>query len=139
MWAAAGVLGLFVAGLLIGGISVIDRRDNKVWFIGQALVGPLSFGVDMIHQRMKVQDMIVDGTGRARPIGPPRPPHPDEGRAANGTPVPGGTPPYSRSIGKMNELGTLFTTIAGMLNLIIIVDAAFPSRKRPREREGAIG
>jgi hypothetical protein len=34
----------------------------------------------------------------------------------------------TRSLGRMNELGTLFTTIAGMLNLIVIIDAAFHTR-----------
>ena len=30
----------------------------------------------------------------------------------------------------MNELGTLFGTVAGMLNLIAIIDATFHSRRR---------
>jgi hypothetical protein len=33
-------------------------------------------------------------------------------------------------VGKVNELGTLFSTIAGMLNLIAIIDAGFPGRPK---------
>lgn len=126
---AAGVLGLFVGGLLIGGIGVVDRRDNFIWFMGQALVGPIAFGVDTAHQSMF---KVVDGGGRLRPAGP------DEGRGDQGQVVYGGTPPYIRSLGRVNELGTLFATIAGMMNLICIIDAAFYA-PRGRRRHGGGG
>jgi len=38
-YAAAAVLGLFFGGLLIGGIDVVDAREDKWWFVGQAFVG----------------------------------------------------------------------------------------------------
>jgi hypothetical protein len=136
---ALGVLGLFFGGMLIGGIDVIDRRDNPIWFAGQALVGPIAFGVDYIHQNFvkvigptrmpdgsyqealrNAEPDIRDADGnlvkRAEQRGP-------DGRAVQGPP---GTPPQSgKSLGRMNELGTLFATIAGMLNLIAVLDAAF--------------
>jgi hypothetical protein len=34
----------------------------------------------------------------------------------------------------MNEIGTLYSTIAGMLNLIAIIDAGFPSRRAEHGR-----
>ena len=42
----------------------------------------------------------------------------------------GAAPPNKKSIAKVNELGTLFATIAGMMNVIAMIDAAFPSSRR---------
>ncbi|GJQ29369.1 MAG: hypothetical protein HBSAPP03_12530 [Phycisphaerae bacterium] len=120
---ALGVLGLFFGGILIGGIDVIDSKEDRVWFYGQALVGPVAFGVDYLHQsRFKVH----------APGGVVRSAYPTEGRdPTTGAPVVGGRPPNTKSIGKMNEIGTLFATIAGMMNLIAVIDAGFPvSRTR---------
>lgn len=131
--AGAGVLGLFFGGLFIGGIDVVDSKEDSVWFYGQALVGPLAFGVDWAHQgRFKV----IDAKGNLRSA------NPNEGRdPATGKIVLGGTPPNEKSLGKVNELGTLFATVAGMLNLVIILDAGFPSRDKPKgekvAKEGA--
>jgi hypothetical protein len=152
---AAGVLGLTASGLLIGGLDCIDRKDDPIWFYGQALVGPVTLGVDTIHQRLfkaydpgvilarTVDDVLVRQIRRS--------PRPDEVRTnktldlrdAEGRPVrltvpvfelgaPGQKPALSQSLGRMNELGTLFTAIAGMMNLICIVDAAWlhPRRRR---------
>lgn len=120
---AAGILGLFFGGLLIGGIDVVDRKEDTIWFVGQALVGPVAFGVDYIHQEhMKVTDQ-----GRLRSA------RPGETRDSAGRAAPaaaGQLPPNSKSLGRMNELGTLFATIAGMLNLIVIIDASLNSRRR---------
>jgi hypothetical protein len=125
VWVGIGVLGLFFGGMLVGGIDVIDSKEDRVWFLGQALVGPIAFGVDYLHQnRFKVVDQR---TGARRSA------YPNEGRdPATGAPVPGGTPPNEKSIAKVNELGTLFATIAGMLNLIAIIDAGFPTIRRRR-------
>ncbi len=128
----AGVLSLFFGGVFIGGIDVVDSREDRVWFFGQALVGPVAFGVDHLHQNhFKVREpRLVPGTTGPTQSHVLRSARPDEGRADDGSPVPGGTPPNRKSIGKMNEMGTLFSTIAGMLNLIVLIDAAFPSRRR---------
>ena len=40
-------------------------------------------------------------------------------------------PPNIKSLGKVNELGTLFCAVAGMMNLIVAIDAAFPRGRRP--------
>lgn len=128
---ALGVLGLFFGGIFLGGIDVIDSKEDRVWFLGQACVGPIAFGVDYVHQNhFKVRD---PGTNKLRSA------RPDEGRGPGGTPqrlevapvanapsVPT-EPPNRKSIGKVNELGTLFAAIAGMLNLIAIIDAAYPT------------
>jgi hypothetical protein len=112
--AGFGVLFLFFNGLFVGGIDAIDSRENRLWFFGQACVGPIAFGVDHYHQsRFK----IADASGRLRPR------LPDE------------NPGNIRSLGKMGELGTLSATLAGMMNLIVILDAAFPSTRRKPSTE----
>lgn len=125
---ALGVLGLFFGGVLIGGIDVIDSREDRIWFFGQALVGPVAFGVDYLHQaRFKVVDPV---SGLPRSAGPSETRDPATARA---TPAgPGELPPASKSIARMNELGTLYATLAGMLNLIAIIDAGL-HRRRPEE------
>lgn len=132
---ALGVLGLFLGGLIIGGIDVVDRKENPIWFFGQAMVGPLTFGVNYVHQnRLKVVDP-ADGTLRS-PLPALRD---DQGRVVREAEVrgpggiaqpgqPGQRPPKGKALGRMHELGTLFITIAGMLNLIAILDAAFFAR-----------
>jgi len=131
--AFAGVMLLFLTGLVAGGIDVVDRREDKFWFIGQACVGPLAFGIDWYHQNhLKVVDPNPKGLvikGRT----PLRSAYPNEGRdRTTGLPVGGGTPPNIKSIGKINEIGMLACTLAGMLNVIVIIDAGFPTRRKPR-------
>lgn len=122
---AIGILGLFFGGLLIGGIDVVDSRHDRLWFVGQVLVGPVALGTDYLHQhRFKGIDPATQAA---------RSPLPNEVKGPDGglRPGPAGSsPPISKSLGKMNEIGTLYCTIAGMLNLIVIIDAAFPSRRR---------
>lgn len=122
---AAGVMGLFVSGVLIGGIDAVDRKENPVWFAGQSLVGPVAWGTDWYHQsRLKVKDPTAKE---------PRSPRPNEGRHPDGSPrelKAGEKPPLSKSLGKMNEMGTLFAAIAGMVNLIAIIDAGWHRRRR---------
>lgn len=125
---ASGVLGLFFGGMLIGGIDVVDRQEDPIWFIGEALVGPLAFGVDYVHQnhfKVRVKDPVGPGTILRSAL-------PGEIRKPDGTPGPAGpgqNPPNTKSLGRMNELGTLFATIAGMLNLIVVIDAAVHRKK----------
>lgn len=106
----AGVLGLFFGGMFIGGIDAIDSKEDPLWFAGQALVGPVALGVNHLHQ---TAFKTYDPQGRAM-----RTPDPDK------------NPRNAKSLGRMNEIGTLYATIAGMLNLIAILDALF-HRPRP--------
>ncbi len=137
--ASMGVLGLFLGGLLIGGIDVVDSKEDRIWFYGEALVGPLAFGVDALHQnRFKAWAQVPAVTGR--PGWDTRSGYPNETRTWNderaryewvaaANPAATDAPPNKKSIAKMNELGTLFATIAGMLNFIIILDALLPSKR----------
>jgi len=133
---AVGVLGLFFGGLLIGGIDSVDSREDRIWFIGQALVGPIAFGVDYAHQNWykgygqtnggaqlelrtanpdETREMRPDASGNVRPMLVP----------GNGA-----RPPNTKSLAHVNEIGTLYATIAGMLNLIAILDALFHREHR---------
>jgi len=110
---AVGVFWLFFGGVLIGGIDSVDRVEDKWWFVGQAGTGPVAFAVDLAHQ---TQFKLVDDNGR--PYSPP--PGPDS-RA-------------DKSIGHANEIGSLFGAIAGMLNIMCVIDALW--RPRPERRSG---
>jgi TM2 domain-containing membrane protein YozV len=134
---AAGVLGLFFGGMLIGGIDVIDRQEDTIWFAGQALVGPIAFGIDYYHQNhLKVIGPTKEPDGRIVQKLRTANPGFTRGPGRQEIPAPPGVkPPNSKSIGRMNELGTLFATLAGMLNLIAIIDALLHAR---RERDPAI-
>lgn len=143
---AAGVLGLFLGGILIGGIDVIDSEEDRVWFYGEALVGPLAFAIDGAHQKLfKAYDKSIMGIASFAELehAQKRSAYPDEMRVMSTFPLqgrsvtipvfvpatPGAGPPNKKSIGKVNELGTLFATIAGMLNVIALIDAAFPTTR----------
>jgi len=153
--AAVGVLGLFFGGMLIGGIDVVDREEDKYWFLGQALTGPLAFAVNAVHQNTfkayEIPEDIVEtqqmddriaANFRKRSL------YPFEqrqwvrftiksptGQVERLLPVavragPDGGPPAHKSIARMNELGMLSSTLAGMLNFIIFLDALFPTRRK---------
>lgn len=147
-----GVMFLFLGGLLVGGIDSVDSGlffSNKlggmwakatgskftpekveggdpVWFLGQIFVGPIALGVDYVHQRsFKVRD---PSTGALRGAWP------DESRdPTSGLPMargPGSTPPNVRALARVGEIGTLSCTVAGMMNLIAMIDAGFNRRRR---------
>lgn len=150
--AAVGVLGLFFGGVLLGGIDVIDSREDRLWFFVQALVGPAAFGVNWYHQNhLKAYEWSPGDAVHAQVFlnARPRSLNPGEQRVIGRITVdgrsltlplreeapPGVKPPSSKSIGRMNELGTLFAAIAGMLNVIVFLDALLPSRPRRPRRE----
>ncbi|MGE3109139.1 MAG: DUF6677 family protein [Phycisphaerales bacterium] len=155
---AAGVLGLFFGGIFIGGVDVVDRKEDFVWFLGQGLVGPVAFGVDYYHQNHLKVRLPTGARRSAEPYeirepgtGIPIVTHdPDTGQPVqlvhpvtrqpllnpDGSPrlgTPADRPPNSKSVGRVNELGTLMSAVAGMLNLVCIVDASSRRRvQRPR-------
>lgn len=145
----AGIMGMFLTGLLIGGISCVDRRENMIWFLGQALVGPPTLAVDYAHQHwFKVRDMNTIRSARPNEArdpdtGSPTPIFMDNGvpsaRSAKGRIIAPAYPPYVKSLGRTGELGTLFITIAGFMNVIVVVDAAFNVRAPRRRHAPASG
>lgn len=130
LYIAAGMLGLILGGLLVGGIDSVDSREDRVWYIGQVLAGPVVMGLDALHHSMDVDDQ-----GRFRSA------YPGEVRTPDGypAPAPAGTdplesPPYVKSLGKANEFGTLLITLAGMLNIIVVLDALLPPDRYAADR-----
>jgi len=126
------VIAMFIAGLLIGGIRVIDvpgyddrgypvyvnergqkvsnpddgrlalrsrlfpEIANKPWFVGQVLSGPICLLAAEVSLSVS---------------------HPHS---------PGGTiSQIPRSHARIYEIGTLYTAVAGMLNLLAIIDSAY--------------
>lgn len=101
---AASIGLLWLAGLAIGGIGVINR-NARLPFLGQMLIGP-SLVVDMYRQD----------------LGPQRPAiHPDDPQ-----------PDYTPSFGRANEHGTLYTALAGLLNLLAIIDVIYRDPRADR-------
>lgn len=129
--AMAGVLGLFLYGLLIGGIDAVDSKEDTIWYAGAAMVGPLAWGVDWVHQnRFKA----VDEYGRLRTGNPGE--VRDTGttgavwRAATAAELEAGAgPPNSKGLGRLNEIAMLSIALAGMLNFIVFLDALIPARR----------
>lgn len=145
-----GVMGLYLTGLLIGGIQCVDRRDNYIWFLGQSLVGPMTFGLDYVHQ----EHLKVIGPDARTGVERRREPYPNEARdpttgraigivpmngvptakTADGRTIAPAYPTYVKAVPRSNELGTLFTTIAGFLNVIVVIDAAFGARAERKKK-----
>jgi len=99
---------LYGGGLLIGGIGVIDRAAPLPGFFGQMLIGP-TFVVLWAKERMWAWS-AMDGT----------------------VSLAGGTP-----IGVMAEQGVLYTSVAGMLNLLCVIDVIY--RVGRAKRAGGVG
>jgi TM2 domain-containing membrane protein YozV len=94
-------LGLvWLAGLAIGGIGVIDYQQKTWWFLGQMLMAP-TVAVNWYHQMIK---------------------------------------PIEPTFGRVAEQGTLYVTLAGLLNLVAMLDVLYrdPSETRD-ETETPIG
>jgi hypothetical protein len=104
------ILALFIGGILIGGIRVIDVPKftaagnifadvlEKPWYIGQILTGPIC--------------LIASWASRAAASDP--------------------SLQQIMSHSRLNEIGTLYAAVAGMLNLLAIID----SSSRAAQEEG---
>jgi len=102
---------LWAAGLTVGGINVIDHRSHAYWFAGQMLIGP-SVAVDWYHQRIK------------------------QGGSPQPESVSGRVPAYIPSFGRIAEQGRLFIALAGLLNLVAVIDVLY---REPAETRADAG
>ncbi len=103
----AAILGLFVAGLLIGGVEVINSHviqpgpghDGKwnLWFFAQVMVSPAVFVLEV------VRDLLVNENK------------------------------LTPAIGRIHEIGTLYCAMAGMLNLLVVIDVVYRGSTRKAE------
>ena len=118
--------GLFVAGLLIGGIDVIDSREDRLWFFGQVVMGPPAVILNSARAGLAAElyDQIPRGM-RSNAFG--------RAPAGLGDVLASSDqePAYRKSIGRVNELGTLYCTLAGLLNLLAIMDVAYRQAPAP--------
>jgi hypothetical protein len=112
----AAVIGsMWIVGLWVGGISVIEARTTtgqvRPWFLGQMLIAP-SLVVEYTHDRYRAQ------TGGQEPEPSRDPSHPTL---------------YEPSYGRPHEIGTLYTALAGLLNLLAVVDVIYRDPGRAAE------
>jgi hypothetical protein len=126
---------LFMSGILIAGVRVIDvpgydeqgkaieirtgpgpndeqwilfskplmEIANKPWYVAQVLAGPLNLIVSKVS---------ID---------------------ASKPPSPAAASPYPKVKARLGEIGTLYTAIAGMLNLLAMMDAAHRAAQKSVE------
>ena len=121
---------LLAGGVLIGGPDVVDRRNDRLWFIAQSGCGPVVFALDALRERIS-PGQSYDFSPRARTD--------DRQRYADEDPE------MRRmlrraSIGHVNEIGTLYIALAGLMNLVVVLDFFNPHRlPSPRERAAREG
>ncbi|MCU0688619.1 MAG: hypothetical protein MUE97_02605 [Phycisphaerales bacterium] len=138
------------------GKPVITTSDREVaQVVGMLFAGPVVIAIDQVHQRrFKVLEDGFAGPGRNVPVIIRRNAHPWEIRdPATGKPIavrdgdgspmnfvdpstrqtrlstPADRPPNIPALARIREIGGLFACLAGMLNLIAMVDAAFARRR----------
>jgi len=99
---------LWLSGWFIGGISVFDRKGHPIWYLGQMLIAP---------------SVLVEGYHRSLQGPEGLPPSPNDAQG-----------PYQPSYGHVHEQGVLFTSLAGMLNLLAIIDVLYRDPADPRLR-----
>jgi hypothetical protein len=106
--------GLYLVGMLVGGISVVHSRNEdgslRPWYLGQALIAP-SIAIEYTHDKL-----------RARTEGADPSPYDEEIS-------------FEPAYGRAAEIGTLYTALAGLLNLLAIIDIAY---REPRSTDHAL-
>ncbi len=111
-----GVLFLFLSGVLIGGLDVVDRKDDRLWFLAQVLCGPVAIVADYANQSV-LKPMPGGWVDRY-----------EEGDPQVARRL------HRKSLGHVNEMGTLYCALAGLMNLVVILDALQPAQRRPEHR-----
>ena len=93
------IMSLWTAGLLVGGVSSVSlpspQPPDQFLAVLQPLIAP-SLVVGAIHRRFRLQD---------------------SGAVSES--------PYRPSFGRVAEIGMYYTAIAGMLNLLCIIDLVY--------------
>lgn len=121
--AGGTVLGLFFGGLFIGGLDSVDQREDGPWFLAQAWNGPIAFLADFGNEE------LLKKPGRFGELLP---------SPAPSTP---GAPPAEvrisslKGVGVVNDIGTLYIALGGLMNIIVMLDAAARARRRSEEDE----
>ncbi|MGE5295651.1 MAG: DUF6677 family protein [Solirubrobacterales bacterium] len=103
----------FLVGLYVGSIGVIDAINAKPWYAAQVMNSPVV---------MILGSHVADVERQA------------EREAAAGQPLT--VRPY-RVFGRANEIGQIYTSVAGLLNLLCIVNAIYVAHQRSIEGANA--
>jgi len=108
------ILLTFGTGLYIGSIGVIDPVDAKPWYIAQVMNTPAVILLGN-HVAQAANTPVMQQTGR-----------PDSPKSLPGYPV----------FGRASEMGQIYTSIAGLLNLLCIVNAVYLAHLGRHAQEG---
>ena len=126
-----GVCFLVVTGLLIGGLDAVDSRNDRLWFLAQSICGPMIFLFDMLRGMVMIDpppNWYIEPNWAARYA---------EWKMRYLAGEAGPMTTIGRTgIGHVNEIGTLFIALAGLMNLAVILDALSPRPHVPPQRRG---
>ena len=112
----AGIIFMWLCGILIGGIDAVDRKEDPLWFAAQVCSGPIALGIDGMNTALLKSGQIgelLDSPAVSRNTA-----------AAKVNSFKG--------IAHVNEYGILFTGLAGLMNLVAIIDASTRSSSERR-------
>ena len=98
-----GVGGLFLLGVLVGGLDCVDRREDAMWFVAQGGAGAFAFATDFLNTNLLKSGRF----GELMPLA-----------VQNGTVMVSSF----KSAGPANQVGTLMCGLAGMMNVIAVLD-----------------
>ena len=114
-----GVGGLFLLGVLVGGVDCVDRREDGMWFIAQAGAGGFAFATDGLNTMFLKSGRV----GELLPLA-----------------VQSGTVMVSsfKGAGPSNEIGTVLCGLAGMMNVIAVLDVLYRSTSNANSSNGAL-
>lgn len=100
-----GVLGMFLLGLLVGGVDCVDRREDFWWFLPQAGNGPIAFVADALNVSLLKAGKVGELMDMTMP----------DGRVTRISSF--------KAVGAVAEVGTLFIAMGGLMNLVAVLDA----------------
>ena len=92
----SSILAIWVGGLLIGNVSVIDAGEHPLWFVAQVLLAP-SLAVATLTPEAVTMGVDLEDSFLA-----------------------------------MHDQGVLWTSLAGMMNLLAIIDVIYRHDRDPR-------
>ena len=132
------ILGLFVTGLLVGGVRVIEvpgydtntgQREvdpaSKLWVLQATPVNELRNKPWSLPQLMVGPVAVAAGAWSvAAAEGDPRGPKDYAGRPEVDSTGKAVQPVGALTHARVNEIGSLYLSVAGLLNLMVIIDAA---------------
>lgn len=124
IYAMVGVLGLFLGGLLLGGVGVVDRKDNSLWFMAQAGAGPVAFAADWVNTAWVKSGYVGEMLEAPTPMVP----------RSTGSKV-----SSLRSVTSVHEIAILYCSMAGLMNVVVLLDALVrPRYQAPLPRPAAV-